>query len=357
MSGASRMTTNFDIIETGVAELKSDFSNGSRVLATKALQSLHDSIEAPEHTSSDKEELWKTMRIGAYQLCEARPSMSAAVTSALLQALSVVRKSARPPKQVLAEEIAKRQGTGQKIAQHFIELIEHHVATTPRESGSPIRILTLSLSSTLRQCLFNAIRTLRSLQFNIRILESRPNCEGADFAVSLVKEFITEVSNHRVTIEVGADAYMCFFAKDIDLLLLGADRISAEGDVSNKTGSFASALCVKALSPQGKVVVVSDSDKIAAFDTEDLNSHESGPSEEVTSKWKADTKIAAEEQESDSALVVHNTYFEWISASFIDFYSTEQGSMNRDQIKQQSHEIQKLKNDLFDAEIRSLARE
>ena len=74
----------------------------------------------------------------------------------------------------------------------------------------------------------------------------------------------------RLTLRILPDCAVATAVQDAHLVLLGADRISAEGDVSNKIGSLAAAVSAKGVgiddgSPANTapvVVVVSDVDKI-----------------------------------------------------------------------------------------------
>lgn len=354
----AKMSINFSTIKTGAQDLKTDLTNGSRVLATKALQTLHDALQSTQQAQTNRDQLWTDLRIAAYELSEARPSMSAAITSALVQALNAIRRSDGDAKSVLTREIAERRRTGEQIAEHFVDFLKEYGKETSRHASSaPLNILTLSLSSTLRECLFQAIRKMENARFNVRILESRPNCEGADFAVSLLKEFPTEARDKRLLVEVAPEAYICAIARDVDILLLGADRISANGDVSNKVGSFMSALCAKSVSPFVRVVVVSDSDKIARSGSDIGNSEESGPSKELMSAWKEETRDAAVRLERSSSLRICNTYFEWVPMNFIDLYLTEEGSMHLPEVAEKSKEKGRLEDELFDPQIRSLAKD
>lgn len=359
----SRMTLNFDTITNGVQDLKTDFTNGSRVLATKALHTLHDAIDEPSGRSrrQNQNQLWRDLRIAAYKLSQARPSMSAAITSAVIQALSAIKKAGdnEDAKDIIKQEIERRRTTGEQIVRHFVEYVNGLAMQKGLKSAetTALEILTLSSSSTLRECLTRAVREIEDVRFVIRILESRPNCEGADFAVSLLRECNAEAAERRLRVDVAPESHVSVLASDTDILLLGADRISADGDVSNKMGSLASALCVKMISPRGVVVVASDSDKIARFGAPQEGGEESGPSKEVMSAWRDETRTAAEEEERNLGLVVHNAYFEWVPEKYIDFYLTEQGGMESNQISERAQEKKRIEDELFDEKIRSLAED
>src|SRR6202012_1926363 len=106
------------------------------------------------------------------------------------------------------------------------------------KSDRAINVVTLSSSSTLKRCLISALRAKSQLRLHLKILESRPRFEGASFALSLLKSTEDESISDRLSIEVAPDCAVAMLARDADVVLLGADRISSAGDVSNKTGSL-----------------------------------------------------------------------------------------------------------------------
>ena len=129
-----------------------------------------------------------------------------------------------------------------------------------------LRILTLSSSSTIRAALINLITTTPDLQIDLRILESRPLFEGVGLASAItqeVKSATKGLDRSTVRIIVYTDASSAIASRDIDFLLLGADRISADGSVSNKTGSLPAILSARHASPRCKIVVLSELEKVA----------------------------------------------------------------------------------------------
>lgn len=340
---------DFSVIHTAVHDLKSDFTNGSRVLATKAIQALHDAIQSDDHNPVEKKQLQEHLRIAGYMLSTARPSMGTAITSAVVQGLIAVQKSELSAREVLKQQINNRNQTSQLLAKNFIAWLQQY-ATKP---GS-LKIVTLSLSSTLRECLCQAIRELVHFNFQICILESRPNCEGADFGFELISNLASEARNGRFHVDIAPESHICQLVKNADIVLLGADRISCEGDVINKMGSFLCALAAKRLEPDCRVVAISDTDKIATPRPIDDAAEESGPAQEVMAAWKKETRSAVEGLENAAVFRVHNIYFECVPQMFVDLYLTERGVMNKDDIWELSKIKEKAGAELFDADIRSL---
>lgn len=344
------MDFDFSVIHVGFHDLMSDFTNGSRVLATKAVQTLHDAIQSDSHSPAEKKQLWEHLRIAGYMLSTARPSMGAAITSAVVQALNAVQGSDLGAREVLEQEINKRKHTRQVLAGNFVAWMRQYAA-----KPGCLKIITLSLSSTLSACLHQAICELVHLKFQICILESRPNCEGADFGVQLVRELPSEARIGRFYVEVAPESHICQLVKNVDIVILGADRISCEGDVSNKMGSFLCALAAKRLAPNCRVIAVSDTDKIAKPGPTGDATEESGPVQEVMAAWKEETRSAVEGLEKAAILRVHNIYFERVPQMFVDLYLTENGVMSKDDIWELSNAKEKAETKLFDADIRSLA--
>jgi translation initiation factor 2B subunit (eIF-2B alpha/beta/delta family) len=63
---------------------------------------------------------------------------------------------------------------------------------------------------------------------------------------------------------VYTDASAALASKEVDFVLLGADRISDSGSVSNKTGSLPAVLSARHVCPVAKVLVLSELEKVAA---------------------------------------------------------------------------------------------
>jgi translation initiation factor 2B subunit (eIF-2B alpha/beta/delta family) len=352
-----------EIVQNGIDDIKHDLVNGSRILATKALQCLHDAIS---HNGSDIDpyQIRQDLLEAGRNLSAARPSMAAPITSAVLRAIDGVWKEwAGQAVDVGSAAMLNRARAALKqqldLRKHSSALMSTAFANWLRDlkpgADGTTRLLTLSASSSLRECLLFAIRSASDVDstqtprtIELRILESRPNCEGADFGVSLLDGL---PHAHNVRVVIGPESHVCIFAKDVDAVLLGADRISDKGDVSNKTGSAAAAICAKTICPSATVVVLSETDKIAKPGQGVADEEEIGELNEVTAAWKAETVAKAQHAHAAGSLDVRNVYFEWVPRQFIDLYVTEEGKLDLHHIERFSQRINELEDNYFRAEF------
>lgn len=110
-------------------------------------------------------------------------------------------------------------------------------------------ILTLSQSGTVQAALSEGRPSA------VYLLESRPECEAVPVAETLASEDI-DVS---LLLDAGIGDVMC--RRDIDVVLIGADSVSPNGDVWNKVGTRT--LVTNAYHEGIPVIAVTSSDKIA----------------------------------------------------------------------------------------------
>jgi translation initiation factor 2B subunit (eIF-2B alpha/beta/delta family) len=343
-------------LSRGVHNLRNDRDSGARVLATNAVGFLKDILVDESTQYHNGEELWNTLRYAAWQLKNSRPSMGAAISSALLQALSAVKRGwEKQPrierwadveeatgvtalvevgKIILDSTIEERKESGQILAKSFTSWLQ----TRGDGVNHPLRILTLSYSSSLRSCLTTAIRESCDIRVELYIMESRPRCEGVTFGIALAND-TNKVAFDRLSIEIAPDSSVAMLSQNIDIVLLGADRISSSGDISNKMGSLAAAVCAKVISPAAKVVVVSESDKIAKPGLMEEHAPEENDQKEVTALWG--------NVELPENIQVKNSYFEWVPAKWIDAYIMESGVSGKEEILRMSLETEQKEKEYF----------
>ena len=359
----------------GVQSLQKDHVSGARHLATKTLQILAEIDPHPPTGLS----FWFGARKCAYLFAICRPSMSSAIFSVVAKAMvkireawvesmevgwedlkfetfeeEVLKKMIEISRDVLWEEIRAREGVLEKLGAVFGEYLDRLGGLS---DGRPLRILTLSSSSTLRSVLVHILDTFPNSRIEVRVLESRPKFEGASFAMSLLWKVSngTRSKRENVNVIIAPDSHVARLAKDANILLLGADRISSAGDVSNKMGSLAAALCIRAVSPCAKVIVVSETDKIATpGDMEDHGEERNDP-EEVSSAWDMQTRHVLPGLMKEG-LEVENVYFEWVPAKYVDVYITEDGIMGSSMIEEISEQKEKLEKEVFEDKIAEAAR-
>jgi len=224
-------------LSEGLQRLRDDHEHGARELAGMAMMTLRDVVRLMGLAQPADERWWINVRMIAWHICQSRPSMSAAITTAIVKALDAIKvvhttettteeKTQRTVK-ALDKRLAQRASTTDQIKQTFIEYICSNVLQG-NTSKERISILTLSSSSTIAACL-QGISTV-GVPLDLRVLESRPLYEGVSLA-SKVLEKAGGGSKLKATLY--SDASAALAAQDIDLLLIGADRMSSAGDVSN----------------------------------------------------------------------------------------------------------------------------
>jgi translation initiation factor 2B subunit (eIF-2B alpha/beta/delta family) len=181
---------------------------------------------------------------------------------------------------------------------------------------------------------------MSNVPFHLTIMESRPRCEGADMAAQI---YASAPNRHRLSIRMIPDCAVGTVSRDIDIVLLGADRISSTGDVSNKIGSLAAVLCAKHWNQDTTVVAISDIDKIAppGLDVKTIETH---PAHELSSAWAADTRNQLVGQ---SDIEVFGEWFEWVPANLVDVYVTELGILSTEDVATVAKEVGDLNEYIF----------
>lgn len=150
----------------------------------------------------------------------------------------------------------------------------------------------------------------------------------------------------RLQIRILPDCAVATASKDAQIILLGADRISASGDVSNKIGSLAAAVCIKTLNPKAQVIVVSDADKIVAKGTKEVMK-ETYPNNDMMEAWNDETRRDLVGRIDNGSVEVFGEWFEWVPAEYVDGYVTENGTLNTEGVERVSEEIGELREEVF----------
>ncbi|KIW86436.1 hypothetical protein Z517_01833 [Fonsecaea pedrosoi CBS 271.37] len=358
------------ILHQGLEELRLDHSHGARELATMAVKSLIKIVEYDQQTQQhrDFDEWWKTFQRQAFHLAfNGRPSMAAAISNAIATALKQAKAQVEPGstdflekvRQSLEASVTRRGEISKQVSHQFSKFLQDKFRSSAQgQTGEQarIKILTLSSSSTIKAAILHALDADESLSIELRILESRPLNEGVGFAKALTEEAQRRYDSGatgpsidgRLRVVLASDASVGILAKDVDLVIIGADRISEAGDVSNKTGSLGAALVSKAVTDgKAAVVCISESEKIAYPGSVEDHPEEDNDASELTSNWDL--------QPSSSPLwnkmvTVRNIYFEWVPATHIDYYVCEDGTLSRQDIHQRSKLVSDVMNEVFTVE-------
>ncbi|CAK7223064.1 hypothetical protein SEUCBS140593_005111 [Sporothrix eucalyptigena] len=172
----------------------------------------------------------------------------------------------------------------------------------------------------------------------------------------------------KIKVVLFTEASTAFAASNVDVVLLGADRIACSGAVSNKTGSLQTALCAKALSLNGgrhkmQVIVVSETEKIAPPSDSSEHVVENNEAGLVSCDWHSnlhserlrDAAAVLDQATTDETMTatlnievkIENVFFEWVGPDLIDAYITEKGTWTTEDIKQYSKDLGQKKKEVF----------
>ncbi|ROV92150.1 hypothetical protein VSDG_07551 [Cytospora chrysosperma] len=367
------------VLTNGLDRLKNDYESGARQLASVALEILRD-IVLKMDTCQPPEAWWSKVRFASWHIWKnGRESMGAAILSGLLSALKsiedVIRLHKEQPvskwRDFVVEELDRRIALSSKdaataVSAAFTSFLRHEFAAKV-ESSRPIKILTVSESSTTKHALRSVIANT-DISLDIRVLESRPLFEGVSLSSSLIQAISSsersavQPANEpgqprkapvpKLQVTLFTDASSALASEDVDVVLIGADRIAESGAVSNKTGSLPAVLSAKHISPGAKTVVLGETGKVAPPGAAAAHVVEDNGPTQLVRAWTADFNgerirnaagtlplVPAGEQEhgqshpnvplgNNDAVVqvdIRNVLFEWVPPELVDDYVTEQG--------------------------------
>lgn len=348
-------------LQSGLEQLRSDHQSGSHELTSIALKGFRDVLASLQ----GDEDWWITARTAAWHLWRnGRESMGAGTLNAFLSVLADMddlqvhsldyRSRWDGVIAVVDRHLEQRRTMPARIKQSFATYLKdnfHPITQAP--SQDTLTILTLSASSTIRDSILDAFTSSPVSRLDLRILESRPLFEGASMASSIFSEFETKNLSSlkkELHLTVYTDASAAIAGLNVDFVLLGADRISSSGSVSNKTGSLPAVLSAKHVSPKAKILIFSQLEKVAEAGTEEDHQLEQNERAEVMSGWfDADVKglnvlveaIQGKQPENSNYHVdVKNVYFEWVPADLIDAYISEDGTLDKATILEKARQVQ-----------------
>ncbi|KAE8359508.1 hypothetical protein BDV27DRAFT_136002 [Aspergillus caelatus] len=347
-------------LATGLERLRADHESGAHELTAIALTVFRDFIVYTQ-THLDAE-WWAMIRMAAWHLIKnGRESMGAATQNAVLSVLAEIedimeQKTGAEQKwdRILALidfHLRNRADTAQQVKQSFISYLQSHFLSGGTQKDR-LTMLTISSSSTIRDSILEAYDALGIQTLELRVLESRPLFEGASLASSILSTFKSQSNSpdKRLHITMYTDASAALAAKDVDIVLLGADRISATKGVSNKTGSLPLVLSAKHVTPSVRVVVLSDIEKVngtAGIINDELA--EGNDSFEVSSAWRSDGVKGVQvlengmrgrkSEQENSSVTVENNYFEWVPLDMVDAFICEEGVLEKDSIQEKSRKL------------------
>jgi translation initiation factor 2B subunit (eIF-2B alpha/beta/delta family) len=340
--------------------LQADHETGAHELTAIALVVFRDFVVHMQHDLSER--WWDTVRMAAWHLIKnGRESMGAATQNALLSVLAemeeILEQKTGPEQKwdrilaLIDFHLKSRKNNGEQVEDSFVSYLRSNFMSGGIQKDK-ITILTISSSSTIRDSILDAYDSLGIRTLELRILESRPLFEGVNIAASILSTFKSRSDSHdkHLYVRIYTDASAALAAKDADIVLLGADHISATKGVSNKTGSLPLVLSAKHVTPSAKVVVLSALEKVnGSAGVIDDELVESNDPFEVLSAWRRDgvkgvrvleDGIKGSQWENQNhSVTVENIYFEWVPLDMVDAFICEEGVLEKDGIQEKSGEL------------------
>ncbi|KAJ6103906.1 hypothetical protein N7486_004128 [Penicillium sp. IBT 16267x] len=355
-------------LESGLKQLKADHRSGSHEVASIALTAFRDVLF---HLRSDAN-WWEAARMAAWHLWKnGRESMGAATLNAFLGVLADIEAMASGSLEsepvwdrilaVVDHHLETRRSIPSRIKRSFVVYLQKDfIPTAQSRSQQTLTILTLSASSTIRDSILDAFASLSLSRLDLRILESRPLFEGASMASSLLSEFQTKFppsSGRHLILTLYTDASAALAAVNVDFVLLGADRISNVGWVSNKTGSLPAVLSAKHASPRCKALVFSGIEKVAQPEAGHDDELEENDGLEVMAAWTGSGAKHVNALEDaiggispvicNYTVEVKNVCFEWVPANLLDGYICETGTLDVTCIERKAHAVKNQADKYF----------
>ncbi|POS69611.1 translation initiation factor eIF-2B [Diaporthe helianthi] len=373
------------VLTKGLEKLKTDYGSGARQLAGNALEILSD-IVAKMDTHQPPEQWWTRVRFASWHIWKnGRESMGAAVLSALLSALRGIERRIRQlnGKPVagwrdaaldeLDRLVVSRRDAARAITVTLTNFLEKQMASDSRRVRT-VKVLTISESSTIT-CALREVVANSDISLDLRILESRPLFEGVSLASELSKQVPSPQASTNEPISEGeqrhtgsapkllitlyTDASSALASDNVDVVLIGSVRIAETGAVSNKTGSLPAILSAKHVSPKAKIVIISETEKVATPGAAGAHVVENNDPAQLMHAWTAGfngerIRTAAgtlpsrhcafaqhDNNRSNHAAEVHvsNVSFEWIPPDLIDVYLTERGQLTVEDIAKLSETL------------------
>ncbi|KAL4946407.1 hypothetical protein BDV06DRAFT_182505 [Aspergillus oleicola] len=362
------------IFRDGLEKLKNDHESGSHELAGISLGVFREFLlHMKDGMEGDSSRWWETIQLSTWHIVKnGRESKGAATLNALLailEEMDEVRKLDSTPDWKLERMITiidhhlKCRGSRAGLVQEtFVTYVQDHfLQGGGNEKREKLTILTLSASSTIRDSIVQAFASLDISALELRVLESRPLFEGVSFASSVLDNFeevCKGTPEKKLHVHLYTDASAAIAADGVDIVLLGADRISRSKGVSNKTGSLPTVLSTKHVAPKAKIVVLSELEKVNGENSliDDEKHEDDGPAELLNTWWNDSVKgiRTIEEAFSDTRNVsnatvkVRNVYFEWIPLALVDAFVSGVGVLNDTRIHEKANQQEELATRYFD---------
>lgn len=229
---------SYDRVRPTVEAVATDREHGAAAISVRALEVLRDEAAVAATDAGGRERVAETARA----LLAARPSMSV-VRNRVNRVMHAVRhtETERPVEHAAAAAIGWAVSADRRTAARVADRITGRTVATLSRSGTVLRALRYGDPE------------------SVLIAESRPGREGVPVAEALA-------DGTEVTLTTDAGFAHALATADVDVLLVGADTVLADGRVVNKAGTRPAALAssfegidvlvaaaVDKLSPDGEI--------------------------------------------------------------------------------------------------------
>lgn len=285
-------------MEQRIQQVLNDREHGSSWLLREATLIVRDLAQSS--TATESEQLAMIYKI-AYEIAHARPAM-AALSSAMGQLISVYKDGPAAIAQA---------------AQHLLDGYAQST-TSIANFAQPFlhgQILTCSMSGTV----LDVLLTLRQQIERVIVLEGRPRFEGRTLATGLSKQ--------GMAVTLITDAQADIFLPQCQAVVVGADSVLVNGDLLNKAGTALVAWAARAHSIP--FYALCETLKISP-----KRWYEHDPAQTQANLALLEEKEAEEVLEQPIAGVeVHNYYFDRTPHRLLTHIITEQGLLDRHQIR------------------------
>lgn len=206
-----------------VDELTKDRVHGASILGRRSIEVLTEVARVSRANSIN--ELFSNLLHVALELRKAQPSMATIrnLTGRLLYDVEAARQTATSVDQFreIAASLGQKAHVDARAAAE--DASRNSVAILPEEGY----VLTHSYSSTVRRALELGMKSKRKL--TVFITESSPGLEGKQLAKDLI--------DIGVPVKLIADSAVGSVISDVDMVVVGADSVLADGSVVNKIGT------------------------------------------------------------------------------------------------------------------------
>ncbi|KAL4902936.1 hypothetical protein BDW74DRAFT_169208 [Aspergillus multicolor] len=362
-------------LRRGLEKLQKDHESGSHELTSIALRVFRDVVEQMRDGMEDAK-WWEDVQMAAWHLVKnGRESMGTATLNALLAILEEMEEVWRMDTEridadaewklermltIIDHHLKGRTSRAGLVKDHFVTYVKEQFLSKNRQSDK-LTILTLSASSTIRDSIVQAFASLNINTLELRVLESRPLFEGVSISSSILWNFKTHCKdpNKHLHMQIYTDASAAVAAKEVDMVLLGADRISISKGVSNKTGSLPAVLSAKHVAPKAKIVVLSELEKVNGQNglIDDSKHEDNDPAELIRSWQNEEVKgvkavdeafcSAVRSEKSNYRVKIRNVYFEWIPLDLVDGFVSGEGVLSHRKISEKAGQQDELAKRFF----------